>query len=75
MKKIFLLFMFFVFTFGNIYAADIIDDSILKELEKGEIKKLDFDFNLKSFESCNDLNDVMSDYIKEYWENNKDMYR
>ena len=40
-------------------------------MEEQEVKKLDFDFNLKSFNSCEGLENVMWKYIKDYWKNNK----
>jgi hypothetical protein len=50
------------------------DNSIIDELNKDEIKELNVDFNLKSFESCQNLEDVMSKYIKDYWKANKKRY-
>jgi hypothetical protein len=35
------------------------DDSIEKELDKNNTKELDFDFNLKTFDSCDNMEDVM----------------
>ena len=58
-----------LFSFWNVWALDVEDTSIIDELEKQEIKQIDFDFNLKSFETCDGLEDVMWDYIKEYWKN------
>ena len=40
-------------------------------MEEQEVKKLDFDFNLKSFNSCEGLENVMWKYIKDYWKSNK----
>ena len=63
-----------LFSFWNVWALDVEDTSIIDELEKQEIKQIDFDFNLKSFETCDGLEDVMWDYIKEYWKNNKNRW-
>jgi len=71
MKNIFILLILTIFSFTSVSASDIEDTSILDELEKQEIKALDFDFKLKSFESCDGLADVMWKYIKSYWKNNK----
>jgi len=49
----------------------IIDNSIIDKLEKTEVKELNFDFSLKSFESCEGLKNVMEKYVKDYWKNNK----
>lgn len=75
MKKIFLFLFITLFSFPSIFAADIEDDSIIKELDKNNVKQLDFDFKLKSFETCEDFSTVMEKYIKNYWKNNKNMYR
>jgi len=73
MKKYFILFFILFFSLTHTYAA-VEDNSIIDELEKQEIKQIDFDFNLKSFESCENLEDVMWKYIKSYWEKNKDKW-
>jgi hypothetical protein len=74
MKNIFILLILTIFSFTNVSASDIEDTSIIDELEKQEVKALDFDFKLKSFESCEGLEKVMGDYIKDYWKNNKDKW-
>lgn len=74
MKKIFLLLFMILFSISSVSANDVEDTSIIDELEKTEVKTLDFDFNLKSFESCDGMEKVMWDYIKKYWENNKDRW-
>ena len=71
MKNIFLLLIFILFSFSIVNADNIEDDSIINELNKQEVKQLDFDFKLKSFNSCEGLENVMWKYIKDYWENNK----
>ena len=73
MKKYFILFFILFFSLTHAYAA-VEDNSIIDELEKQEIKQIDFDFNLKSFESCENLEDVMWKYVKSYWEKNKDKW-
>jgi hypothetical protein len=35
------------------------DNSIEKELDKNNTQELDFDFNLKTFDSCENMEDVM----------------
>ena len=71
MKNIFILFVSLFLFFGIANADNIEDESIIKKLEEQEVKKLDFDFNLKSFNSCEGLENVMWKYIKDYWKNNK----
>ncbi|MFC1797843.1 hypothetical protein ACFLY2_01430 [Patescibacteria group bacterium] len=74
MKKIFLLLLIAIISLASVSAEDIEDTSIIDELEKQEVKVLDFDFNLKSFESCDGLENVMEKYVKDYWKNNKDKW-
>ncbi len=71
-----LLKFIFVFSFFiNIaWAYQIEDDSILKELNKNEVKDLQADFHLKTFKSCQDMQEIMKKYIKDYWELNKRRY-
>lgn len=49
------------------------DNSIQQELDKLSDKAEEFsgDFTLKTFSSCAAMDEVMNDYIKDYWENNK----
>jgi len=74
MKNIFILLLVTVLSLSSVLAEDIEDTSIIDELEKQEIKEIDFDFNLKSFETCDGLEKVMWNYIKEYWKNNKNRW-
>lgn len=74
MKKSFLLFCLSLITFSNAYAS-LEDNSIQLELDSQKVKTLSTDLNLKSFESCQNMEDVMWNYIKEYWKNNKQNYR
>lgn len=74
LKKILLSFFIILFSFSLVSAENVEDTSIIDELNKNEIKSLDFDFKLKSFESCDWLEKVMWDYIKKYWENNKEKW-
>lgn len=73
MKKLVIALLVLVFPLVS-FASDIEDNSIIEELSKENTKVLDFDFKLKSFESCDWLEKVMWDYIKEYYKNNKDRW-
>jgi hypothetical protein len=73
MKKYILFSLVSLLSFSSAFAA-VEDDSILKELEKETVKALEFDFKMKKFESCENLEDVMGAYIKEYWKSNKQRY-
>jgi hypothetical protein len=50
------------------------DTSILSELNKKNIATLNLDFKMKSFQSCQNFEDTMTNYIKEYWKNNQGRY-
>ncbi|MDD2907756.1 MAG: beta-propeller domain-containing protein [Candidatus Gracilibacteria bacterium] len=73
MKKYFLLLFLGLFTFSSVNAA-VEDNSIIDELQGQEVKTLTSDFKLKSFNSCDNMENVMNDYIKTYWKNNKDRF-
>ncbi len=66
-----LLISFFSLNFAF---ANIIDDSITRELNQEKIKELQVNFNLKSFKSCEDMETVMEKYIRDYWKANKKRY-
>ncbi len=74
MKKIFSLLFVLMFSFVTVNASDIEDTSIIDALNKQNIKNLDFDFNLKSFESCEWVEKVMWKYIKNYWKKNRNIW-
>ncbi len=63
-----------LFSVSGTYAA-VEDNSIIDELNKTTAKPVDYDFNLKTFQSCEWLEKVMGDYIKDYWKNNQDKWR
>ncbi|MDC0506069.1 beta-propeller domain-containing protein [Candidatus Gracilibacteria bacterium] len=48
------------------------DTSIIDELGKANNSELQF--NLKTFNSCENYEDIMGSYIKDYWKNNKNQY-
>ncbi len=52
--------------------ANTEDTSIIDELSKTNNEELQF--TLKSFNSCENFEDVMWNYIKDYWKNNKNNY-
>lgn len=73
MKRLFIFSLTFLLSLSGVF-ADIEDNSIIDELGSKEVKALEADFKLKSFNSCNDMEKVMWDYIKDYWKNNKDKF-
>jgi len=68
MKKIFILICILFTSFSFINAEDI-DTSILDEINKLDTKELNLDFKLKSFSSCENLESIMWEYIKNYYKN------
>ena len=75
MKKIlFIIFSFFIFHIS--FASNLEDDSIIKELnniKNASIISKDT-FKLKKFKSCLDMQKVLSNYVKDYWETHKNRY-
>lgn len=73
MKKLWLFILLSFFIINTSFAA-IEDDSIIEELDLNKVEEIAVDFKLKSFESCDALEDVMWKYVKAYWKNNKSRY-
>lgn len=74
MKKIIVLLFVAFLSLWKSFASDIIDNSLITELDKTNTKELNLDFGLKTFKSCENLESVMQNYIKDYWATNKDKY-
>lgn len=51
--------------------ASVVDNSIIDELNSLKTQELNVDFKMKSFNSCLDMQVVLGDYVKKYWEYNK----
>ena len=68
MKKFFVMLLF-AFLFFNSAFAEVVDDSISKELEKWKTKPADsqtIDFQMKTYSSCEDIDSVINKYIDLY---------
>lgn len=52
-----------------LYASELENTQIEDALKAQETKELQVDFRLKSFNSCQDMEDVMEDYFKNYLKN------
>ncbi|MCP4523181.1 MAG: hypothetical protein GY828_03100, partial [Candidatus Gracilibacteria bacterium] len=50
--------------------ANVEDDSIQQELDKNNTQELQHDFELQTFDSCQNMEEVMGEYVKEYWKTN-----
>ena len=73
MKKFFVMLLF-AFLFFNSAFAEVVDDSISKELEKWKTKPADsqtIDFQMKTYSSCEDIDSVINKYIDLYMKNHK----
>ena len=64
MKKIGIGFLVFSFLCGSSFAA-VDDNSILEELTEDNVEELNHDFKLKTFQSCEAMEDVMEDTIED----------
>lgn len=58
-----------IFSFTWVFAT-LEDNSIQEELNKENTQELDVDFVLQSFASCKNMEDVMWEYVQDYWEAN-----
>ncbi len=68
MKFIIMLFIIFFFVFSQVWANQV-DNSIESEINKLEVKESSGDFSLKTFSSCSAMDEIMDDYIIDYWKN------
>lgn len=68
MKFIAMLFILFFFAVSQVWANQV-DNSIESEINKLEAEEFSWDFRLKTFSSCSAMDEVMNDYIKDYWKN------
>ncbi len=69
MKKVLVIGLMFFLGIGSVSALDIDDTQIEDALADKEAKELEVDFRMKSFQSCDNMEDVMNDYFKGYWKN------
>ena len=64
------MFLFF-FLLSLQVGASTDDTSVIDELSKETTQVLDRDITLKTFDSCKAFEEVMEEYVKSYWKNNK----
>ncbi len=66
-KSIKLLFILsLVLSFGSSFAA-VEDTQVIDKLNDQNTTDLQFDFKLKKFESCEDMSNVLTNYMKKYY--------
>lgn len=70
MKPFFLSFLLLPALLSTSYATT--DTSIIDELS--QVSSDELAFTLQSFNSCDNFEDVMGNYIKEYWSNNQNNF-
>lgn len=75
LRQFTLLFASVILSPVFIFAADIDDTSIIDELEKNTTEKMEANYSLESFDSCNAFEDVIEGYMKTYWENSYKNYQ
>ena len=69
MKFIVMLFVLFFFSVSQLWATQV-DNSIESEINKLEVEEFSGDFSLKTFSSCSAMDEIMDEYIQDYWKNN-----
>ena len=72
MKKYLLLLAMSLMMYSSTFAA-VEDTSVIDELNSTSTKTAQ-DFKLKKFSSCDNIEDVMSKYVQEYYKNNPPIY-
>jgi len=75
LRQFALLFASVILCPVSIFAADIDDTSIIDELEKNTTEKMEANYSLESFDSCDAFEDVIEGYMKTYWENSYKNYQ
>ncbi|MCP4523764.1 MAG: hypothetical protein GY828_06135, partial [Candidatus Gracilibacteria bacterium] len=50
--------------------ANVEDNSIQQELDTNNTQELQHDFDLQTFDSCQNMEEIMGEYVKEYWKTN-----
>lgn len=73
MKKI-IFFLVSLFIFQSTFAA-VDDTQVIDQLNNGNTQELKFDFKLKKFQSCDDMSNVLTDFIKKYYKERPVYYR
>lgn len=77
MKKTFLAILSASFLFFPTSFAELLDDSIIKELEKNNYSKDEVkasDFEMKKYFSCENIDSIINRYIELYRKNNRYRY-
>lgn len=64
------LLALFLLSQASVFAATD-DTSIIDELSQSNTKAITTDVRMKTVQSCKAFEDVMEEYMKDYWENNQ----
>ncbi|MDD3302844.1 MAG: beta-propeller domain-containing protein [Candidatus Gracilibacteria bacterium] len=73
MKKMIILFLSLFFIQHTFAAVE--DTQVIDELDKTKAETLKFDFKLKKFASCDDMSNVLTEFIKKYYKQRPVYYR
>jgi len=73
MKKMIILFLSLFFIQHTFAAVE--DTQVIDELDKTKAETLKFDFKLKKFQSCEDMSNVLTEFIKKYYKQRPVYYR
>lgn len=73
MRKI-ILFLVSLFIVQSTFAA-VDDTQVIDELNNQNTQELKFDFKLKKFQSCDDMSNVLTNFIKKYYKDRPYYYR
>jgi phosphoribosylpyrophosphate synthetase len=73
--KILMLLTFSYFLSINSSFAAVEDTQVIDKLNDTNTTNLQFDFKLKKFESCEDMSNVLTNYMKKYYNQRPIYYR
>lgn len=71
--KVLMLLTFSYFFINSSFAA-VEDTQVIDELNDKNTTSLKFDFKLKKFESCEDMSNVLTEYMKKYYNSRPNYY-
>jgi len=71
MKKLYFSFLVGLLFVPSFVFAAVDDTSVIDQLNGQKLQELDSKVNLETFQSCDDLQSVLTQYVKTYWKNAK----
>jgi hypothetical protein len=73
--KIFLLLSICFSIYPSFLFAAVDDTQVIDKLNDNNTETLKYDFKLKKFQSCDDMSNVLSDFVKKYYKDRPVFYR